>query len=74
MDRSDFIRIFGHYFPFGESKKFSEHVFGIFDMNEDGSVDFREYVITLSRASRGDLSDRLLCTLWYGESHLKRDL
>ena len=74
MDRSDFSRIFGQYFPFGESKKLSEHVFSLFDGNEDGFVDFRDYVVALSRASRGDLSDRLRCKFLNLQILSQRDL
>ena len=43
----------------GESQEFCEHVFRQYDQDGNGTIDFREFVTTLSVASRGSPDEKL---------------
>jgi len=53
ITRADFEKIYGTFFPNSEARGYARHVFRSFDTNDDGTLDFREYIIALHLTSSG---------------------
>lgn len=59
MSRGKFEELYCSYFPDGDAKKFARHCFRTFDKNNDGTIDFREFLCSLSIISRGSQEEKL---------------
>jgi Ca2+-binding EF-hand superfamily protein len=61
LDKGDFLKIYKQYFPFGDPTTFSEYVFNVLDKKRKGVIDFRQFILSLSLAARGDQDEKILC-------------
>ncbi|KAJ1920203.1 Calcium-binding protein NCS-1 [Mycoemilia scoparia] len=59
LNRTEFMKIYKLFFPFGDSSQFSVFVFNIFDRNGDGDISFNEFLKALSITSRGTPDEKL---------------
>uniref|UniRef100_A0AAZ3QM64 EF-hand domain-containing protein n=1 Tax=Oncorhynchus tshawytscha TaxID=74940 RepID=A0AAZ3QM64_ONCTS len=55
----EFETIYARFFPDSEAKTYAQHVFRSFDTNEDGTLDFKEYIIALHMTSSGKTTRKL---------------
>lgn len=59
MKLDEFKKLYSTFFPAGDSSEFAEHTFRVFDANQDGILDFRELIVSLSVMQRGRSEERL---------------
>ena len=53
------MEIYSQIFPGGNSEKFAEHVFGTFDTDRSGTIDFREFMLALHVTSCGTPEEKI---------------
>jgi len=59
VNEDTFKAICCQFFPYGDAKSYAHFVFLAFDVNEEGHIDFEQFVVGLSTLLRGSLQDRL---------------
>lgn len=57
----EFCKIYQQFFPFGNPAHFALQIFNTFDMNQNGLIEFKEFVVALSVTARGSLEEKLHC-------------
>ncbi|XP_057302322.1 neurocalcin-delta-like isoform X2 [Hydractinia symbiolongicarpus] len=54
-----FTNIYSEFYGTSEAKRFAEHLFRTFDVNQDNRIDFREFICSLSITTRGTFEEKL---------------
>lgn len=56
---AEFEQIYARFFPDSDTAGYARHVFRSFDTNDDGTLDFKEYIIALHMTSSGRTTRKL---------------
>lgn len=59
ITKEEFQSIYSKFFPESDAQTYSQHVFRSFDTNDDGTLDFKEYIIALHMTSTGKTTRKL---------------
>ncbi|KAF7653311.1 hypothetical protein LDENG_00084930 [Lucifuga dentata] len=59
ISQEQFQAIYAKFFPDSDTNTYAQHVFRSFDMNDDGTLDFKEYIIALHMTSTGKTTSKL---------------
>lgn len=59
LTEDEFKGVYSAIFPLGDAAEFARHVFRVFDKNNDGLLDFREFMCGFSVVLRGSLEEKL---------------
>ena len=59
MNKTDFIALYGRIYAKGDVSKIGNQLFRAFDQDDSGFIDFREFMATMSIATKGNPDEKL---------------
>lgn len=59
ITKEEFQNIYRKFFPDSDANTYAQHVFRSFDTNDDGTLDFKEYIIALHMTATGKTTSKL---------------
>lgn len=59
LTKEEFIKIHKQFYPFGDPTEFAAYAFEAFDINDKNKIDFKDFIKSLSIASRGTIEEKL---------------
>ena len=59
LDKKKFVDVYKQFYPHGKADSFCKYAFATFDANNDGTIDFDEFLLAIAATSQGDIDDRL---------------
>jgi len=59
INKEQFINLYGTVYKTDNARTFAKQVFRTFDINNDGTIDFREFICSLSVTTRGSIAEKL---------------
>ncbi|GEQ70178.1 hypothetical protein JCM33374_g3854 [Metschnikowia sp. JCM 33374] len=59
LSEEEFAKVFKQFFPFGDPTEYCHYLFRIFDTDNSNYIDFKEFIVALSLASRGGMQQKL---------------
>ena len=59
VDKKQFGGMYKGLYPSGNSQKFSDHVFRSFDLDGNGYIDFREFMVAIYVTSQGSSEEKI---------------
>lgn len=59
LTKEEFIKIHKQFYPFGDPTEFAAYAFEAFDINNKQKIDFKDFIKSLSIASRGSIEEKL---------------
>ncbi|CAF4947524.1 unnamed protein product [Rotaria sp. Silwood1] len=59
LDRKQFVQIYQQFYPNGKVDNYCKYAFSLFDTNNDGTIDFQEFLLAMAATSQGSIDARL---------------
>ncbi|XP_054710517.1 neuronal calcium sensor 1-like [Uloborus diversus] len=59
MTKEEFKHIYGQFFPSGDPTRFVDYVFNVFDIDKNGVITFKEFILAISITTRGTIEEKL---------------
>ncbi|CAF3764568.1 unnamed protein product [Rotaria sp. Silwood1] len=59
LDKKKFLEVYEQFCPGGNAKNYCKYAFDAFDKNDDGTIDFSEFLLSFVATKGGDVDERL---------------
>ncbi|XP_055333119.1 Kv channel-interacting protein 1-like isoform X2 [Paramacrobiotus metropolitanus] len=59
VSKERFKELYSQFFPLGDARTYSGHIYDSLDKNSDGNVTFDQFIVTMSVMSRGTIDEKI---------------